>query len=539
MYKFFFSVIIFLNTLDLYQQKLGYFFIWFTDKANNAYSLTKPDSFLSQRALIRRLKYNIPIDSTDLPVSNAYINEIKTTGAIFHSSSKWLNGAIFIVNDTNIYEQIITKTFVKKITYLKPITTSNRKINSIKFETLYNLKNFNYGHPAHQIKMLRGNFLHEKGFTGDNMLIAVLDAGFVGVDTISFFKRLFDNNKILLTRNIVNSNFNNHVYGYHSHGTMVLSIMGGYKENEYIGVAPNASYALIRTEDGDTEYIFEEYCWVVGAELADSIGADIINSSLGYTTFDDSTMNHTWNDLDGRTSVASIAATICARKGMIVVCSAGNWGLQPWRKIGIPADADSILTVGAVDSTGLLAFFSSQGYTADGRVKPTIVAQGLDNWCISAYSGLPTKSSGTSFSAPLIAGLVACLWQAFNDSSNMVIYNAIIKTANKYNNPDSLYGYGLPNFELAYYILNEVNENVFNRIKFFPNPAKDCIYIENLDTDNKKCVIKILDISGRLIYTEHFLDLQGPIYLNKLESGIYFLVFLSENINLRFKFVKL
>lgn len=213
-----------------------------------------------------------------------------------------------------------------------------------------------YGMSSNQIQMLKGDFIHSLGNYGQGMLIAVLDAGFLGTDMVPQLDSLRSQNRIVLTRDIVDGNYDTYVYETHSHGTMVLATMAVIDNGQYVGTAPHASYALIRTEDGATEYIFEEYCWVAGAELADSLGADVINSSLGYTTFDDINMNHTWNDLNGKTSVASKAATIAAHKGIISCISAGNWGTDFWRKIGVPADADSVLTVGAVDSQRIMLF---------------------------------------------------------------------------------------------------------------------------------------------------------------------------------------
>jgi subtilisin family serine protease len=336
-----------------------------------------------------------------------------------------------------------------------------------------------------------------------------------------------------LTRDFVDGNNDTYVYEKHSHGTYVLSTMAIIDNGNYVGTAPHAKYALIRTEDGATEYIFEEYCWVAGAELADSIGADLINSSLGYTVFDDPLMNHDWSQLNGKTSVASRAATIAARKGIICTISAGNWGSDTWRKIGVPADADSVLTVGAVDSQGNYAFFSSQGYTADGRVKPDVCAQGL-GVATATSSGIYSTASGTSFSSPILCGVTACLLQAFPTKSNMEIIEAIKKSAHQYLYPDSLLGYGIPNFQLAYYILtniglNNVDESLFS---LSPNPTTDFLNVTFNVPLFSSVQYQIFDTNCKILKEETILISNKKniiIDVSNFKAGIYLLkVVLNE-----------
>ena len=257
--------------------------------------------------------------------------------------------------------------------------------------------------------MLKGDILHNRDLKGKGKLIAILDAGFSRVDEMIAFEELFAENRILGTKDFVQRN--NNVFDEHTHGMMVLSTMGAENKGQIIGTSPEASFWLLRTEDVDSENLIEEYNWLCAAEFADSVGADIINSSLGYTTFDDAGQNHTYTDMDGRTAPVSIAATIAAQKGMIVVNSAGNSGSGSWHFIGAPADADSILSVGAVDENADFAWFSSYGPSFDGRVKPTVVAQGRNTIVATSNNGTLT-GNGTSFSSPIVAGLSACLWEA-------------------------------------------------------------------------------------------------------------------------------
>lgn len=522
-------------------QTNGYYFVAFKNKANNTFSLSSPSAFLSQRSIDRRTRQQIALDSLDLPVSQTYLNQLTQMGLSIHSVSKWLNGAIIIVNETSQYTSLSALPFVKSIKYVRPLLA--KKTNNNKFDK--DLKQYNYGTATNQITMMNGQYLHNLGKKGDGMLIAVLDAGFMGVDTIRYFDSLRLQNRIYLTRDIVDGYNDNYVYESHPHGTMVLSTMAVLKNNEFVGTAPKAAYALIRTEEGAHEYIFEEYAWVIGAELADSIGADVINSSLGYTTFDDSTMNHTWADLNGKVAVSSIGATICSRKGMIVCVSAGNSGDDAWRKIGSPADADSVLTVGAVDANRNYAFFSSQGYSSDGRVKPDVSAQGLSS-AIIREDGTSTFGSGTSFSSPILCGLVTCLWQSQPQKNNIEIMDAVRKSASQYNTPDSLLGYGIPDFLQAYNLLAGIyNTNAENfRIKsLYPNPCSESTQLTYISDKVRILTILLFSNDGKLISEKKIITKPYAIeHVNistaSLKKGLYLLQIKSDDINKTISFLK-
>ena len=322
------------------------------------------------------------------------------------------------------------------------------------------------------------------------------------VNRLPNFDSIFNNNRIISTRDFVTGKNDNTVYESGSHGTSVLSTIGVIANGSLVGTAPHASFTLLKSEDADGEYIFEEYTWVCAAEYADSIGADIISSSLGYTTFDDTTQNHTWNDIDGETSVASMSATIAARKGILVCISAGNSGSQPWHKIGIPADADSILAVGAVDTLQQPASFTSVGPSADGRVKPDVAAMGKGTAVVDV-GGNVVNGNGTSFSCPIIAGMSACLWQAFPNATNMQIREAIIKSASQYYNPDTLLGYGIPNFYAAFFILNGIADNNMNKeqiINVYPSPFSSQLNVEFISEKSNNISIEIIDILGKTVY---------------------------------------
>ena len=320
--------------------------------------------------------------------------------------------------------------------------------------------------------MIGGLQLHENGYFGDNINVAIFDAGFMGVDILPIFNNLWDNNKIIFTRDFVNNNKN--VFDYSQHGTMVLSVMGGYMLDSLIGTAPMANYLLFRTEDSESETMVEEDYWAAAAELADSIGVDIINSSLGYTIMYDDTINsHTYSDMDGNTTIITKAADRAASRGILVVNSAGNSGLSSWYHIGAPADGDSVLAIGAVDYLGKIASFSSRGPSFDGRIKPNVCAKGV-SVVVADQDSTIRYANGTSFSAPIISGLSACLWQAISSNnielSNMDIINLIQESSSLFSNPNDSLGYGIPNFYLSYLNSSIDSSNYDNQINIFPNP---------------------------------------------------------------------
>ena len=317
--------------------------------------------------------------------------------------------------------------------------------------------------------MLNGDILHRMGYDGTGMLVAVLDGGFSNVDIMPFFDTLRATNRILEGRDLVDND--DYVYESSSHGSHVLSTMAANLPGMLVGTAPGATYVCIKTEDVRSELRIEEDNWVAGAEYADSLGVDVINSSLGYTTFNIKSMSHEYKDLDGNTSRATIGADIAASKGMLVVVSAGNEGNGRWKYVGAPADADSVMAVGALDRDGDRVKFSSQGPTADGRVKPSVMARGGKSVVGSLYSYEVDSVDGTSFASPIMAGMVTSLWQAFPNKTNMEIIRAIEKSADRYDSPDKKHGHGTPDFYKAYRLLQGESQ-VKNKKKERPGIVK-------------------------------------------------------------------
>lgn len=493
--------------LSVSSQTNDRYFIQLTDKNNSVYSLSNPIQFLSQRAIDRRTRQNIAIDSTDLPVNSSYVMQIQNSGATVLYTSKWFNAVVATIPNSTVLSTINALPFVvssNPVNRIKSSMTDEITVPLESAERINSASSFNYGASQNQVEMLNGICMHDQGYNGAGMQIAILDGGFAYVDTHTAFDSLWANGQILGTRDFTfyspSSLFSNTTSG---HGTSVLSCIGGNVPGQLIGTAPKASFWLFRSEYVNSEYIIEEYNWVGAAEAADSAGADIINSSLGYNTFDNSLQNHSLSDLNGQVSYASRAATMCARKGMIVCNSAGNTGGSGWPKITIPGDADSILTVGAVDANQNYASFSSIGPTADGRMKPDVCAQGLATVLAVGANSVST-SSGTSFSSPLTAGMVACLWQANPNKTNMEIIDAIRRSSSLYNNPNYQLGYGIPDYCAAHNMLLGLTDYAANSFSLSSaNPFSDEIKFKLVTKEKFNLKIHIYDITGKLIFSEN------------------------------------
>ena len=479
--------------VSVFSQQFEYkFFISFSDKDFSEYKISEPEKYLSSRSLERRQNQNILLNKSDLPVSKLYVSQVREEGFKVLTKTKWFNGIVVSTTDSSLIDNI-NFSFVDSVFYFGKWTVGNKEHRKgFSFSS-----KMDYGASLNQIYMLWGDSLHYHGFRGENMLIAVLDAGFYNVDSLSCFDKLNSEGRILGTYDFVEQE--QEVYKDNTHGMMVLSCMASDLEGEIIGTAPDADYYLLRTEDVYSENVIEEYNWLCAAEFADSIGADIINSSLGYTTFDYAIQNYTYNDLDGKTAPSSIAATMASRKGLIVVNAAGNSGNSGWKHIGVPADSDSILTVGGVDENKEMASFSSYGPTSDNRIKPSVCAQGK-NASVMNSSGKVIKANGTSFASPILAGMVACLWQAHPNKTNMEIINAIIRSASLFNTPNNQEGYGLANFYKADSLLT-LTEDLTPSLHCYPNPTSGEFTIELYSAINTTAVVNVYDILGKLIYS--------------------------------------
>lgn len=521
----------------------GQYFVQFKDKSATEHSLAQPEIFLSPIAIERKSRFNISIDSLDLPVAFTYKDSVrKITSARIMFEVKWLNGIVIDVKDSGKTEALDQLGFVKKIELVRPANAGPGKNNSTKSEVdfyslTYGHTQLEYGHSFRQIAIHNGHDLHEMGYTGKDLIIAVIDAGFENVDQLYAFEDMRNKGGILSTFDLYRGN--DSVYDLHEHGMHVLSIMSGYIPDQLKGTAPDASYILLRSEDVNNEYRIEEYAWVAAAEYADSAGADIINSSLGYSTFDDTKMNYSYEDMDGKTAIVTFGAEIAASKGILVVSSAGNQAELPWQYITAPADGENVFTVGAVNRQAERALFSSTGPASDGRIKPNVMAIGEGTSVASRTDGNVFNSGrGTSFSAPVISGLMACLWQAFPELSNLELMDAVEKSAHLFNDPNNEYGYGIPNFYLAYNQLKGNDYRDFSHnlqiLNIFPNPFSDHIKIYFFAKEDIQFEFVLSDMTGRIILKEEF-NIMGnsfsfvePEGFATLATGVY-LIRIIEN----------
>lgn len=429
--------------------------VYLTDKKCTTYSLNRPEEFLSSRAIERRMRQHLAVDSTDLPVCRTYIEEIRRSGGKVLNHSKWNNTVVVELSRHEVLDSIRALPFVKKVkrVWIAPDEVIPRNKERKKMVTNKVAKTDDYyGHAAAQIRMHHGDSLHAAGFRGEGMQIAVIDAGYYNVDAI----KLFRNMDLLGVRDFVNPDSD--IYEEHSHGLKVLSCLAVDKPYFMVGTAPKASYWLLRSEDNDTEQPIEEDNWAAAIEFADSVGVDVVNTSLGYYEFDDKEENYRYRDLDGKTSFMSVTAEKAAGKGLLVVCSAGNAGGGKWKKISPPADAEDVITVGALDYDRTNADFSSIGNTADGRVKPDIMALGVRAVVVGENGGI-SRASGTSFAAPIFCGLVTCLWQAFPDLTVKEIIDVVRRSGSRYTHPDNIYGYGVADIWKAYQLIQKERGN--------------------------------------------------------------------------------
>lgn len=515
--------------------------VYFKDKPGSQTYFDNPLTMLSQRALDRRANQGIALDNKDVPMYQPYIDQvIASTGITVKAKSKWFN-CVHVNGSQADINALKNLPFVDNIDFAdnsiittKRIATKKNKTTPVN-KTAQSLTTFNYGNSANQIQMLNGHLLHQFNYTGTGKIIAVMDGGFPGVNTASPFARLRANNQILGGYDYVNRSTN--FYTGISHGTSVLSLMGGFTENSLVGTAPDASYYLFITEDGANESPLELSNWVEAAEEADYLGVDIINTSLGYTTFDNPNYNFTYNDMNGSTTFISKGLDIAFSRGMICVVSAGNEGNNPWHYISAPADAVNALTIGAVKADETYATFSSQGPTFDGRVKPDVTAQGQYPYVSDATGNITNSGSGTSYSGPIVTGMVACLWQALPSKTNQEIKQLITQSADRYAAPTVEFGYGIPDFSLALSNGLSVANASKNDFVVYPNPATDSISVTLAEGFNTGNVI-LYTVLGQKVLEEKIISQASTISMKSLIKGTYLYKIESNGFSKSGKIVK-
>ena len=543
------SVVWLFFALTLSAQNPTCYRIYLSDKANSPYSIDNPSAYLSQRAIDKRARFNIPITEQDLPVNPQYKQQILGLDAEMQllSVSKWMNTVTIYCPDSTVVPQIEALPFVDSVwavgSYILndlPVYQYPENPVPLVHNTLSSAKDtIDYGEGWAQIALLNGIPLHEEGFRGEGMLIAVIDGGFFGIETTTFYQQLVNDDRFLGHYSLMPDFVDTLQSGWEEvHGTIVTSAIAANTNGEFVGTAPAASYALIHTEWVGSEELVEEDFWANGAEIADSLGADVINSSLGYRTFPDFPQNDiTYVDMDGVNSIASRCATILGQKGVIVCVAAGNDGNNEFYHISRPGDAFDILCVGACSSDSLIAGFSSHGPSYDGRVKPDITSQGVATACYYPYDMLST-ANGTSLATPVAAGMCACLWQAMPQYTSTEMMQFIRESGHLYDNPDTGFGYGIPNFYQVY--TSHVGINDYNplQLSVYPNPATDKLYLTN--TDGNIQTVTLYNAAGQLVLQTSVPD--SPILkinVTDLPNGFYVgTATLGGNRTATFKFVK-
>jgi len=527
-------VLLFSNVIQSYPK---YYLIKFPDKRNSIYTLSQPSEYLSESSINRRINQNLSLDSSDLPVSDYYQKFIIQKGYQSLYYLKWLNGAVIKIKDSLEEIKLKSDNFyfgIKRLLKKNLDTLTANKNQSLTNENSYSkLLRTEYGKSYAQINIHNGYFLHKQGFRGQGIKIGQLDAGFYKLNQ----HKGINIDRIKRYKNYVQLGSDSDNIG--THAILVLSIMLGDIPNVFSGSAPEGDYYCYTTENDTSEYPIEEYAWLKGLEDADSSGVQVLNSSLGYTRFDSSIYDHQITDLNGQTLDISRIANMALLKGIIVVNSAGNEGTKSWKKIGAPADAENVLTIGAVDTLGEIGQFSSRGPTSDGRIKPDVCAVGVQTYCLNPTEDNKLEQvSGTSAAAPIITGLTACLWQAFPNATARIIKQVIIESSNQLHNPDTTYGYGIPDFRKAFFKLTAFysQENDL-KVELFPNPStQEAPNIILYQKNNFQGQFILVDLLGRILYERqlssntntHSFKIPHQNWL-EIPSGQYFAIFKSNN----------
>lgn len=515
--------------MPLFSVAQNRYFVYLKDKASSNYSIDNPSEFLSQRAIDRRAAQSISITEKDLPVSSSYLSSIENLGFEIRGQSKWLN-AVLVDGPSNLYNDLKNLDFVTDVEldgdirgniYMGIAARKKSKFNQLE-------SNFDYGGSLNQIKMLGADSMHLAGITGDGILIGVLDAGFPGTNTGNAFSHLRNNEKIVRTWDYVTNSPN--VYKEHPHGSYVLSIIAGKIDGKLYGTAPDAEVALYITEDNASESRQEEVFWVFAAEDADSLGVDIINSSLGYSQFDDPSTDYTYSAMDGQTTIISRAAEYAASVGIVVVIAAGNEGNGSWHYITAPSDGPNTIAVGAVNASETIADFSSRGPSPDGRIKPDVSAMGVSTRLSNSGSTV-SQGNGTSYAAPLITGFMAGLKQEFPELTAQELREVLIKSADRNDNPDNTYGYGIPNYSRAKKIIQSEYLNILTKecdcfeVTLTPNPVFSNGDIKLKVGNNElpgDTPLSLIDGVGRVVAQN---ILYKDIKMSNFDAGVYIVNF--------------
>ena len=522
------------------------YMVFLSDKAHSAYSLDEPEEFLSTRAIARKIRHNVKIDLLDLPVSTTYIQDLASLEVDVFFTSKWMN-ALVIQTDSSTLLEVAGRSYVDSVVFIAPGARLTYENIGFEWPEIFEEPNNPLESSELQLAMMNVHQMHEDGYRGEGMLIAVLDAGFKGANLFEPLENVFNEHRLIAAKDFVTNGGNPFLYS--GHGTSAWStIASDYKD--FIGTAPKAAFILCVTEDVASEYRIEEYNWLIAAEYADSLGADIISSSLGYSGFSDVAMDYTYEDMDGQTAIITRASNLAIKKGLLVITSAGNEGNDSWRYITAPADGPDNITVGSVKSDYSISAFSSQGPTVDDRIKPDLVALGQGTTLLTS-NGSISQANGTSFSAPLVAGFSAGIWQAHPEFTNLEVVDHLRNLGTRFENPDNYFGFGIPIYLTDEDSLTEtdttmlaLSEFASEGITIYPNPIYGNVISVKIDSkiDLYPLDIKLFDLKGNNVSELNVLTAQpGGLILmdiSKIRAGVYILILSSDNISRKIKLIK-
>lgn len=517
----------------------GAYMVWLKDKNNTAYSLDQPGEFLSTRSVQRRAHQGLAIDSRDLPINGAYLDQVRDLGVEIKHVSRWLNAFLMVNASRADYEQVLELSFTDTLACspdpgtFYPVENGEQRFANAKAGGW----DFDYGDAIVQLEMLGMDDIHKIGYTGEGVWVGVLDGGFYNVDSLPSFTSMMEDERMLGTRNFV---YEGSVFRSSStHGMKVLSTMAGIVDGELVGTAPHASYLLCMTENPEGETRVEEVAWIEAAEYLDSLGVDVINTSLGYSLFEDIIYDYSYSDLDGKTPLISRAASLTASRGMIASVSAGNSGNDDWYYITPPADATDILAVGAVDIAENVVYFSSRGPSYDARIKPDVSALGYHTY-LQGTDGTISQGNGTSFASPLVAGSLASLWQAYPNLPAKDMIHYVRQSSDRHMDPNMETGFGIPNFLRAYQLITSLPKMYDEGIlRLWPNPAGISIRISLPgQVWHSELPLAIYDMQGRQVYRGHT-DLGSEIKLpESMGTGLYVVKVSTEKRIYRARLIK-
>ncbi|MEQ6118427.1 S8 family serine peptidase [Reichenbachiella sp. MALMAid0571] len=531
--KFIVTIILFLIAANV-QAQVNRYVVYFPDKEDTNYRIDQPLEFLSQKAIDRRVKVGFEITEQDFPVNRNYIDSLVKYNANPYYTSRWFNAAIIQV-DVTVKDLLLGKSFVTSVEYVAP---------GVEYTEVPSEKNTSYtSNPPvsdtkttdRQLSMLAVDYMHQDGYTGEGLWIAVFDGGFAGANESSVFQNLFENNKIKDMEDFVSGGKD--VFIYDDHGTKVLSCISGKYNSQIVGTAYDAEISLYITGDDavyEDEFRIEEFNWVIAAEKADSSGVDIISSSLGYNTFEDSSMDYTTAQLDGKTAIVTKGAEMVSDRGVLVVNSAGNSGGDSWNLITFPADGESVLAVGGVTSSKVRSDFSSFGPTADNRIKPDVAAMATGTVVVNSQGNI-VSSNGTSFACPLVAGFAASLWQAKPELTNIELKQLIMTSSSQANNPDNSLGYGIPNYNVAVGNILGLDNEMSKDVHVYPNPITGNKLKVKFDIGQfgKSLAFEIYNSNGNMVVSDQkqilHSDNEIELDLTGLTKGIYILSIISPD----------